>query len=277
MLKIAAPREIIDRRALLSQLDAIAQDCAPDQLRDKVLSELTQALERGTEVIRQRLLDGVSGRDLAKERAFLVDQVIRVLYDVTLSYIYPMTNPTKSEHLGLVAVGGYGRAELAPFSDIDLLFLLPYKQTPWGEQVVETMLYVLWDLGLKVGYSVRSLNECISMSREDLTIRTAMLEARFLWGDKDLFDELKVRFDKEVVAGTGPEFVEAKLAERNARHERMGDTRYVVEPNLKDGKGGLRDLQTLYWIAKYLYRTDDVGELVKQGVLTAAEHRKSVV
>lgn len=274
MLKIAAPREIIDRRALLSQLDAIAQDCAPDQLRDKVLSELTQALKRGTEVIRQRLLDGVSGRDLAKERAFLVDQVIRVLYDVTLSYIYPMTNPTKSEHLGLVAVGGYGRAELAPFSDIDLLFLLPYKQTPWGEQVVETMLYVLWDLGLKVGYSVRSLNECISMSREDLTIRTAMLEARFLWGDKDLFDELKVRFDKEVVAGTGPEFVEAKLAERNARHERMGDTRYVVEPNLKDGKGGLRDLQTLYWLAKYLYRTDDVGELVKQGVLTAAEQRR---
>lgn len=274
MLKIASPRDLIDRRALISRLDDIAQDCAPGQLRDKLLAELAGALEYGTQVIRQRLLDGESGRQLAKERAFLVDQIIRVLYDITLAYIYPMTNPTKSEHIGLVAVGGYGRGELAPFSDIDLLFVLPYKQTPWGEQVVESMLYILWDLGLKVGYSVRSLNECISLSREDLTIRTAMLEARFMWGDKDLFDELKVRFDKEVVAGTGPEFVEAKLAERNARHERMGDTRYVVEPNLKDGKGGLRDLQTLYWIAKYLYRTDDVGELVDQGVLTAAEQRR---
>lgn len=274
MDKIANSREIIDRRALVVRLDERVQDCAPDQLRGLILSELTDALKRGGDVIKGRLEQGEKGHTLARARSFLIDQLIRVLYEFTLSYQYPITNPTKAEHLSLVAVGGYGRGEMAPFSDIDLLFLLPYKQTPWGEQVVESMLYVLWDLGLKVGYSVRSIDECISLSREDLTIRTAMLEARFIWGDKDLFEELKVRWDKEIVAGTGPQFVEAKLAERNARHERMGDTRYVVEPNLKDGKGGLRDLQTLYWIAKYLYRTDDVRELVERGVLTAVEQRR---
>lgn len=274
MNKVANSREIIDRRALVQRLDERAQDCSPDQLRGLILAELTDALNHGGDVIRGRLMEGEKGRDLARARSFLIDQLMRVLYEFTLSYQYPITNPTKAEHLSLVAVGGYGRGEMAPFSDIDLLFLLPYKQTPWGEQVVESMLYVLWDLGLKVGYSVRSIDECISMSREDLTIRTAMLEARFIWGDKDLFDDLRVRWDKEIVAGTGPQFVDAKLAERNARHERMGDTRYVVEPNLKDGKGGLRDLQTLYWIAKYLYRTGDVRELVEKGVLTAAEQRR---
>ena len=255
-------------------MDARAYDTAPDKMRTVAHEMLSDALKAGTEEIHARLLDGANGRQCAAARSFLVDQVIRILYDFTLAWQYPMTNPTKSEHLCIAAVGGYGRAELAPFSDIDLLFILPYKQTPWGEQVIESMLYIMWDLGLKVGYSVRSVDECIGLSREDLTIRTALLESRYLWGDKDLFDELKQRFDKEVVAGTGSLFVEKKLAERNDRHARMGDSRYVVEPNLKDGKGGLRDLQTLYWIAKYLYRTDDVRELVKQGVLTEAEHRR---
>ncbi len=164
--------------------------------------------------------------------------------------------------------------ELAPYSDVDILFLLPYKQTPWGEQVVEYMLYMLWDLGLKVGHATRSVDDCVRLARDDLTIRTALLEKRFLWGDESLFDSLTERFDQEVVQGTGPEFVDAKLAERDSRHKKVGDSRYVVEPNLKEGKGGLRDLHTLFWIGKYLYRVQEVGDLVAAGVLNKVELRR---
>ncbi|HIF09718.1 MAG TPA: bifunctional uridylyltransferase/uridylyl-removing protein, partial [Sneathiellales bacterium] len=195
------------------------------------------------------------------------------MYDVTVERVFPMINPTTAERLSLVAVGGYGRDELAPQSDIDLLFLLPYKQTPWGEQVVEYLLYLLWDLSLKVGYATRSVDSCIRYAREDMTIRTGLVESRYLWGDEDLYKELRQRFRDDIVANTGPEFVDEKLEERDLRHHRLGDSRYLVEPNLKEGKGGLRDLHTLYWIAKYLYPIDDIKELVELDVLTAAELR----
>jgi [protein-PII] uridylyltransferase len=160
---------------------------------------------------------------------------------------------------------------LAPGSDIDLLFLLPYKQTAWGESVAEAVLYALWDLGLKVGHSTRSVDECIRQARADMTIRTTLLETRLLAGDRSLFDELNQRFDHDIVQGTAAEFVAAKLAERDERHRRGGQSRYLVEPNVKDGKGGLRDLHTLFWISKYAYRVRDLGELVKKGVFSPAE------
>ncbi len=176
--------------------------------------------------------------------------------------------------MAVVAVGGYGRGTLAPGSDIDLLFLLPYKQTPWGEQIVEYMLYVLWDMGLKVGHATRNIDECIRLSRTDVTIRTAVLEARFIWGAEALFDDLIRRFDEEVVKDTGLEYIQAKLAERDVRHRKAGELRYLVEPNVKDGKGGLRDLHTLFWIAKYYYRVRTGEELVAKGVFTRQEYLK---
>ena len=175
--------------------------------------------------------------------------------------------------ISIAAVGGYGRGTLAPGSDIDLLFILPYKQTPWGEQVTEYILYMLWDLGQKVGHAVRSVDDCIRMARSDMTVRTATLEARYLTGDKALFDELQQRFENEIMPRTGPEFIAAKMAERDERHRQMGNTRYVVEPNIKDGKGGLRDLHTLFWIGKYFYRVKTSAELVGKGVLSAEEYR----
>jgi len=273
--RVTGRRAIVDRRALLDQVAALTEDHAADSpaLRAGLLDILKTALQNGRAEIRARLSTGASGNQVVRANAFLVDQVIRVAHDVAVSRVYPLTNPTVGERLSVVAVGGYGRGELAPQSDIDLLFLMPYKQTPWGEQVVEYLLYMLWDLGLKVGHSVRSVDECVRLARKDLTIRTALLEARFVWGDQALYLELKERFQRDVVADSGPEFVEAKLAERDERHRRMGDSRYVLEPNIKDGKGGLRDLQTLYWIAKYLYQVEDVKELVDKGVLTAHEYR----
>jgi [protein-PII] uridylyltransferase len=170
-----------------------------------------------------------------------------------------------------VAVGGYGRGEMAPFSDVDLLFLRPWKQTAWGESVIETALYLLWDLKLKVGYAVRTPDDCLRLARSDMTIRTALLEKRLLWGDPAPLAQLDQRLWRELFEKTGLEFAEAKLAERDQRHGRNGGSRYLVEPNVKEGKGGLRDLQTLYWIAKYLHRAQTVGELVAEGALTQDE------
>ncbi len=174
--------------------------------------------------------------------------------------------------MAVVATGGYGRGLLAPGSDIDLLFILPYKQTAWGESVAETILYCLWDMGLKVGHATRSINECVRQAKADITIRTAVLEARYLFGDRKLYDEMVARFDKDVAQGTAPEFVAAKLAEREERHRRAGQSRYLVEPNVKDGKGGLRDLHTLFWIAKYVYRVREPEELIEKGVFNRAEY-----
>ncbi len=268
-------RKVIDRAALGHALSELAEDYPPDSqdLRRAVLAILKDTLSAGHGEVHRRFEDGAGGNLVLTANCYLLDQLIRALYDFTTEVVYSAANPTASERIGLVAIGGYGRGELAPQSDIDLLFLLPYKQTPWGEQVVEYMLYMLWDLRLKVGHATRTINECIRLSISDLTIRTTLLEARYLWGDEALFKEMKERFDREVVADTGPDFIEAKLSERNERHQRMGDSRYLLEPNVKDGKGGLRDLHTLFWIAKYLYRVGDVAELVGQGVFTEEEYR----
>jgi [protein-PII] uridylyltransferase len=160
---------------------------------------------------------------------------------------------------------------MAPFSDVDLMFLTPYKQTPWGESVIEAVLYILWDLKLKVGQSVRSIAESVRLAKSDITIRTSLLETRFLWGDEAMAVKLDNSLRKDLFQGTGIEFVEAKLAERDARHARHGGSRYMVEPNVKEGKGGLRDLQTLFWLAKYIYDAEEVGALIQRGVLTADE------
>ncbi len=273
MTRIRNQRAIIDRKAVAAALDALVEEhgTGPD-LRPRVLTLLKEALAAGQAEVRRRLEEqGASGSATVHANAILMDHILGILYDFTCRHVFPVTNPTSGERLSLVAVGGYGRGELAPYSDIDLLFLAPYKQTPWGEQLVEYMLYMLWDLGLKVGHATRSVDECIRLCRADITIRTAVLEARYVCGDRALFDDMRERFFAEVAAGSGPAFVDLKLDERAERHERMGGSRYVVEPNIKEGKGGLRDLHTLFWIAKYLYRADEMGELVERGVLTKRE------
>ncbi len=274
MSHIERQREIVDRRALLAALVALAEQAGAEPPRAKVVEILREALQAGRAEVRRRFDGGATGTDTVRGLSFLMDQLIRVLYDFVAAHVYPLANPTSGERLTLVAVGGYGRGELAPFSDIDLLFLLPYKPTPHTEQVVEYMLYALWDLGLKVGQATRSVEDTLRHAKTDLTIRTAVLEARYIWGDQELFADLKRRFEVEIIKGTAAEYVRAKLAERDERHARMGDSRYVVEPNVKEGKGGLRDLHTLFWIAKYIYRVDDVEKLVDQEVLSTKEaHR----
>lgn len=269
-------RAIIDRRAIGDALAALlpgSNDSAA--LRGDGTAILKAALDEGRAEIARRLeATPTRGSETAAAYAFLTDQILRLIYDFTVERLYPINNPSAAERLSLMAVGGYGRGEMALHSDVDLAFLTPWKQTSWSEQVIESMLYSMWDLGLKVGHSSRSLDEMLRMAKSDLTIRTALLEGRFVWGDEALYDEAAGLFAREIVNGTAKGFVTDKLAERNERHRRMGDSRYVVEPNLKEGKGGLRDLHTLFWIGKYVYQVRSVPELVDKGLLTRAELRQ---
>ncbi|SOE00415.1 [protein-PII] uridylyltransferase [Caenispirillum bisanense] len=271
MLKIRKPRAVIDRKALVGRLEDIATDGAllDQKKRLAALGALKDAYKRGHEEVRRRFEDEHGrGDQCVRENCYLVDQLVLTLFDYTVTHVYPARVKTMGEHLAVLAVGGYGRRELSPQSDIDLLFLLPYKTTPYSEQVVEYMLYMLWDIGLKVGHATRSVSECMRQAKADITIRTAMLEARYLVGQRALWDEFQNRYKAEIIAGTGLQFVEQKLAERDQRHDRLGDSRYVLEPNVKEDKGGLRDLHTLYWIAKYLYGVSDMRQLAEMEVIS---------
>jgi [protein-PII] uridylyltransferase len=267
-------RAVIDRRALAASIAAAVAETPAADVRPAVIALLREALDRGRAELTRRFAERPSvGHDVTHGYAFLIDQLIRVLHDHVIADLHPRPDRVPADRLTLIAVGGYGRGEMAPYSDIDIAFITPGQPTAWCEQVIETLLYYLWDLALKVGHSSRSLDDMVKMAKSDLTIRTAILEGRYLWGDQPLYEEASRRFWSEVVPGSEPQFVAEKLAERNARHKRMGDSRYVVEPNVKDGKGGLRDLQTLYWIGKYMHRVRDAADLVSVGLFTQREYR----
>src|SRR6201985_229361 len=210
---------VVDGLRLRAQLSAAALDAAGDGpgQRKAALDILKQALFRGRMIAKERLENGAGGIETARLIAGVTDEVVTALWDFTTVHVFRARNPTEGERLALMAVGGYGRGTLAPYSDIDLLFLRPYKQTAHVESVIEYMLYALWDLGFKVGHASRTIDECIKLSREDLTIRTSIPEARRLAGEESLADDLIKRFRAEVVKGTGAEFVAAKLRERDDR------------------------------------------------------------
>jgi [protein-PII] uridylyltransferase len=268
-------RAIVDRWRLAEDLRALGHGVEAQEHRPQAAALLKAALAQGRAEIARRLEQRpYAGIEIATAYAFLTDQILRLAHDFVGGQLYPNANPTTAERLLLMAVGGYGRGEMALHSDVDLAFVTPGKPTGWTEQVIEAILYLLWDMGLKVGHSSRSLDQTIRAATADQTIRTALLEMRYMWGDEALFEQVVARFWSEVAAGNAKAFVADKLGERNARHEHMGDSRYVVEPNVKEGKGGLRDLHALFWIGKYAYRVRSVPELVEAGLLSPAELRQ---
>jgi [protein-PII] uridylyltransferase len=242
-------------------------------LRMALVERLRRLVEDARTAAGRQLERDGDGRACAEGLSAFQDALIKLAYDFTTTHIYRADNPSIAERMAVVAQGGYGRGLLAPGSDIDLLFLLPYKQTAWGESVAEYMLYLLWDLGFKVGHATRNIDQCVRLSLSDMTIRTALLDSRLLLGDEALYADFQQRFRKEVLESNARPFVEAKLAEQNARHARAGASRYLVEPNVKDGKGGLRDLHTLHWLAKHLYPDKAEAEFVEAGVFTPHEYR----
>jgi [protein-PII] uridylyltransferase len=271
-LPVASPPPYFDTKALRVELTAIFRKSGdnPETARPAVVERLKMLLRDAREAARAGLeIDGL-GRRCASGLSQFEDELIRLIYDYTTAHVYRTNNPDDTERMAVIATGGYGRGLLAPGSDIDLLFLLPYKQTPWGESVVEHVLMVLWDLGQKVGHATRTVDQSIRLSLSDMTIRTAVLDSRMILGDRSLFENLQKRFYAEVVKGTAAGFIDAKLAERDERHRRSGQSRYLVEPNIKDGKGGIRDLHTLHWLAAYLAGGKE-SEPLRQSVFTRAE------
>ncbi|MEZ5848540.1 MAG: [protein-PII] uridylyltransferase [Geminicoccaceae bacterium] len=234
-----------------------------------IFLRMREALDSGRAQIREQFEHDGDAAAVHRNGAVLMDTLLHSAMEFATRHIFRISNLTLGEEFSLVAVGGYGRGELAPGSDIDLLFLYPYKITPHLEQMNEFLLYKLWDLGLKVGQSTRSVDDCIRFARDDLTVETSLLEARLVWGSQRLFDDLRQRYREELVEGREKTFIDAKLAERDARHERVGDSRYYLEPNIKEGKGGLRDLQTLIWIGRFLHDIGDPADLVAHGLLTS--------
>ncbi len=263
--------KLADRKAFMAALKAGADSSDP-QAAFVEAAKVFQ--EEGRAAIRARFeASELAGLPAGRALAELQDEIVRGLFQAA-QLLYPLPHPTSSERLAVVAVGGYGRGGLAPQSDVDLLFLLPYKRTAWAETVVETMLYALWDLGLKVGQATRSVDECLRLAKSDMTIRTSLLETRLVAGDLDLYDEMKTRLWDELFSKTAQEFVTAKLEERRERHTRTGGSRYMLEPNIKEGKGALRDLHSLFWIGKYLYNADHAADLIEDGVFTKNEARR---
>ena len=272
---ICAPGDIIDRSALRSAVsDAIAQAGTTGSERRKAVVPLfKEAMEQGRAKIAAAFIAApFNAVPTTRAYAWLTDAIVIEVFALAVTHLHPNPNPTEAERLALVAVGGSGRGEMAPHSDVDLLFLAPYKLTPWSESLIESMLYILWDLKLKVGHASRTVKDCLRLAREDYTIRTSLVEERFLVGDARLAAELTKRLRTDLFASTIPDFIEAKLQERTERHRKQGGQRYMVEPNVKEGKGGLRDLQSLYWIGKYVHGVKDASELVRYKVFTKAEY-----
>ncbi|WP_375280778.1 [protein-PII] uridylyltransferase [Pseudooctadecabacter sp.] len=267
--------DIVDRgalrAALSTALDAVGTNGG--KARAAVMPILKDALAHGRHLIAESFaLNPFDATATTRAYAYLTDAVVIEVYHLTTTRLHPLPNPTEAERLALIAVGGSGRGEMAPHSDVDLLFLVPYKLTPWAESAIESMLYILWDLKLKVGHASRTVKDCLRLARDDYTIRTALVEERYLTGDAALAAELTNRLRNDLFASTVPDFIEAKLEERAERHRKQGGQRYMVEPNVKEGKGGLRDLQSLYWIGKYIHGVKDASELVKHRVFTQDEY-----
>ena len=273
---VSAPEKIFDALQFTSFLNNCYSE-APDLkiFRDHAVAELRRIRKAGMDEIASSFSkDPIAAEKVIRSYTWLTDCIVKSVWNITKIWLHPVPNPTRAEKLCIIAVGGYGRKEMAPYSDVDLLFLTPYKITPWAESAIETILYILWDLKLKIGHSSRTINDCLRLGKEDYTIRTALLEQRLVDGDNDTAKELEKRLWSELFNSTAKDFISAKLQERELRHEKQGGQRYMVEPNVKEGKGGLRDLQSLFWIAKYLYRVKEQSDLINHGMLIKDEFAK---
>lgn len=258
--------EILDLAALDQQINAIHDGRSPltDDQRAAILPLLRTAMKSGRDLLHQHHLAGATGQYIVQGHTFLADAILQRIHALTVA------DDTSPEPFCLAATGGYGRRELAPFSDIDLLFIVPDEHAT-QPALVEKMLYILWDIGMDVGHAVRTVEECLQQARQELQILTSMLDSRFLAGDHKLFTHYRTTLFNNALLNDPLSFLRAKLLEQSKRHERFGASLYYLEPNIKENPGGLRDLHTFAWISKYRYQVTRIQELIPMGIITAEE------
>jgi [protein-PII] uridylyltransferase len=221
---------------------------------------------------------GADGRTIVGGRAQLMDVVLRHVFTAADQH-YRQTGGGATVPIALMAYGGYGRAELSPYSDIDIMFLHDTssrgsRRHPYIEAIVEQVLYMLWDVGLKVGHATRTIGEAVAQANADMQSKTSLIESRLLIGDEALYNQFRVTMVKECVKGQEEKYIAARMDDQRARHEKFGDTIYLQEPNVKSGCGGLRDFQNLIWMAFFKYGVLSLADLRKQGHLQPAEQRQ---
>jgi [protein-PII] uridylyltransferase len=256
-------RELED---LLRWVEGEAKGVSGEALQKGYLETFRSFYRREHERIYQLHRQGASGRLVIEERSGLMDAVMQQLYALA-SPTHQIREGKGGGRCAILALGGYGRRELHPCSDIDIMFLFRKQLHPCVNSLVERVLYTLWDMGLVVGHSCRSIMESVRMARKDLTIKTSLLEGRYIAGDYGIFEQFQVRLDKEVIGDKVSHFLRQKMAELEARYEKFGRSLYVQEPNIKESMGGLRDLHAAQWMARARYKTSALEELAQQGVI----------
>lgn len=265
---------LFNKAKLNTKVKSAIETISNDNLRSSIANILSEANVNGRLEIQKQFekFPFESAKTIASY-SFLKDNLISYAFDLVKSILQPKKiKQTTSDYISIIAVGGYGRAQMAPHSDVDLLFLTQAKPNPRVEKIIEDMLYILWDMRLKIGYSTRSINQCVQLGKTDQTIKTALLEHRYLCGHENLYNDFGKQLKDNLFNASATEYVEEKLEERAKRHERQGGQRYMVEPNVKEGKGGLRDLQSLFWITKYIANATTHKEMIDQGYFTQQEY-----
>ncbi len=269
-MDISQPRKIIARRELVAKAAALqGQIGSAEAWREGLAGLLRDAVASGRSEIQARFDRHKRGGVTVRESAFLLDQVLTFLVDSARNG--QIVEDAVIDDLAVCAVGGYGRREVCPFSDVDVLFLTSAQPGAATKELIQFILYILWDLNFTVGHAVRSVEECVRAARSDWTIATNLLDHRLVYGNSRTAGRFRQQFRSKLVQRAGSGFVQAKVMERDRRHVRMGDTRYVNEPNLKEGKGGLRDLQLLRWIVQILHGSGDMRTAVEHGLCSEAD------
>ncbi|MBI3797209.1 MAG: hypothetical protein HY268_09630, partial [Deltaproteobacteria bacterium] len=209
-----------------------------------------------------------SGRAVVELYTHCIDRLIRYLFDAA-TRLYARRYPKLHQRCAVFAQGGYGRGELNFYSDIDLLFLYHWKITPYVETVHETIMNNLWDAGFTTLPAVRNVRECVRLANQDLTVKTSLLDNRYLCGDEPLACEFTTALEREILGKYTERFFHDKAKESRERHQKNGESIYLLEPNLKEGQGGLRDLHTAGWLAKVKFKVRTLPELITKGVISA--------
>ena len=238
-------------------------------------AQAREYLQQAKAVLFERHRQGASGQTIVEGYTAVMDHLLRTLFDAACA-TYAERFSRLNQRCVVVAQGGYGRGELNPCSDIDLLFLYQHKREPYIENVAERILYTLWDTKLTVGNAMRNVRECVRLAAKDLKVKTALLDARFLCGDEVLYRDFAAAMERDVLKRNVDRFFKEKLAENEGRHRRYGDSVYLLEPQLKEGEGGLRDLHTAMWLAKVKFKTNSIPELVQKSVITEREREEII-